>query len=174
MACQPQTGRYPCDGSDGESRHDQPDGGAAPFERHQIPNHREDDRGSHPAESTGQNPSDQKERIRWGKTAGEGGQRETGEDPHQRPLPVEAVEHEGRQQSGQSCTESIGGYEGAELSGRNGEGPHELRAQRHHDHEIQRVGELHCSEQQQNPTLVAAVRDFVVHGGGDHLVSSVG
>ena len=53
-----------------------------------------------------------------------------------------------------------------ELRRRDGEGMHELRPKRHHDHEIQDVGELHRPEDEQRGAFAAQAQLVVLVGGG--------
>jgi hypothetical protein len=67
----------------------------------------------------------------------------------QRALAAEAVNPECRDKSAGRRGKRVGGDERGELPRVDGEQPHQLRRERHHDHEIDDVGELHAGQRQQ-------------------------
>ncbi len=83
-------------------------------------------------------------------------------------LAVKAIdEHRAEQAHGKGCT-CIDRNNQAKLPGRNLEDAHELRAQRHDDHEIQDVGKLHHGQDDQQQAFVVNNWHGLGRFGFDH------
>ncbi len=91
----------------------------------------------------------------------------------QRPLAVKAIEHEAAGETEDRSRQSVGGDEVGELGGRDVKHVHQLRAQRHHDHEIQHMGELYRPEGEERGAFAARCEGVVLVGSG-HEGRSVG
>ena len=83
---------------------------------------------------------------------------EPGVEPEQRAPPVEAVDPERGDEAARRRGERVRRHQEAELLRTDREEPHELRPERHHDHEVDDVRELDGGERQQQ-------RQFARHAG---------
>ena len=71
---------------------------------------------------------------------------------------VEPVNMQCTQQPGDRGADAVGGHQQGELRWRDGQQAHQLRTQRHQDHEVQDVGDLDRRErEQQRPLAVARI-----------------
>ena len=116
-----------------------------------------------PAECACRQTGDQQSVVGRGQTTGQRGQAESRVEDHQRAFAIKAVEDEPAGKTADRRRQAIRGHEMGELGGRNVETAHELRAQRHHDHEIEDVRELHGAERQKRGAFAVPVRE---HGAG--------
>ena len=108
-----------------------------------------------------------------GQGAGERREAESGVGDEQRALAVEAVHEKASDKSGDGGREPVRGDEVGELGGSDVEHSHELRTERHHDHEIDDVRELHRTERKQRRDF-ATLSEGMVIGAGWHKGRSVG
>ncbi len=75
--------------------------------------------------------------------AREGGQTEAGVQPEQRVLTVEPVDEKSACKAGERRRQAVSGHQVAELVRADVAHPHQAGTQRHHDHKIHDLGELH-------------------------------
>ena len=102
---------------------------------------------STPPRDAGKRARRKQQRVAAGERTGQIGQREQRIDGQQQLAPVETVDVGGGEQARQPRTPRVGRHRGRERGRRDAEGVHDLRAQRHHDHEVHDDGELRQREQ---------------------------
>src|ERR1043166_1596185 len=88
-------------------------------------------------------------------------------------LAIEAIQDESADEAADCRRHTIRGDERRELRWRDMEHVHQLRAQRHHDHEIEDVRELHSSEREKCGAL-APWRERMMLCRVRHETASVG
>ena len=110
------------------------------------------------AEGAGGHAGSQQHRVAIGHGAQQGAQQKAGVQDHERGPPGEAIDHAGGQNSGHAGGEGVAGDDQAKLGRLDLQGPHQLRPQRHHDHEIDDRDELHRGQNHQHDPLVPPLR----------------
>lgn len=134
------------DRGDGEGTHDETHGAPAALFGNNITDDREDDGVGDSAERTGKPARGGEREVTWSESAGEGGEAEAGVEKKDGMASIEAIEKRSRDETRDAGADRIGGNDGAELSGADTEDAHVLRAERHHDEEVEHGGELHDGE----------------------------
>ena len=137
-------------GSDGKRGHHGRHAASAPVGRDHVAHDREHERPGHAAARAGGDPRREQPVERRGECACQRGRAEARIEPEQRAFAVQPV-HE--KSAGESChrrRQPVGGDQVAELRGRDVEHPHEAGAERHHDHEIHDVSELHGRQREEH------------------------
>ena len=104
--------------------------------------------------------------VARGEAAGERGQSEAGVEDEQGALAVELVEKEAAGKSAHGGGDAVARDQLGKLRRADPERRHELRAQRHHDHEIKDVRELHRPEHEERGALAARGEMMVLFNRG--------
>ena len=121
-----------------------------PGERNEIGDDREHEAADDATEGAGDDPRGEQQRVVGREAAQRGRHDESGVEGEQHPLVVEAIDPEGGDEPARRRGERIGRNEKAELARPDGEDPHQLRTERHDDHEVDDVRELHGGEREQH------------------------
>ena len=108
-----------------------------------------------------------------GERACERGEAEARVEHDEGAFAVKAIKHETAGEAAHRRRDPIRGEETGKLRRRDVEHLHELRSERHHDHEVQDVCELDAGKREQQPQF-AAVRERRQGGGGGRLQKKSG
>jgi hypothetical protein len=87
----------------------------------------------------------------------DGKQREHGQ---QHAFPLEAIDEHRREYPGECGAKGIGGHQQTEFVGAHAQFPHQDRAQRHHDHEVENMDELDAGQRHQQHALACGIKRF--------------
>jgi hypothetical protein len=154
----------PCHGGQGEGGHHHPHRAAAAFEGHGVGHHGLHQRAKHAPESARSDACGHQQGIAGRQAAGQGGQGKAGIEPQQQALAFEAVDVGDGNQARGAGGQRVGRDQQAELGVADGKQPRELRAQRHHHHEVDDVGELDAGQGQQQPAFALRRLRRGMHG----------
>ncbi|MCX7150999.1 MAG: hypothetical protein NT115_00350 [Proteobacteria bacterium] len=128
---------------------------AAPF-GNDIADNGQHRRGEHAAKSAGHRAHRQQAGVGFGVGAKQRRDGKAAEQQRQCSLAVKAVDKKSREQPGKAAAHRINGYEKTELRRRDLEQAHELRPERHHQHEVQNQAELHRSKNGERKAVAPA------------------
>ena len=107
------------------------------------------------AEETCNDAGEHQQQISGSDGTTQGTDDESGIAEQQNPLSVEPVNKKGCDESGSKGTEGIAGHQGGELRRADLKDAHELRPQRHHDHEVENMGEVDPGQDHHQDAFVA-------------------
>ena len=139
----------------GKRRHHDAHGTPAPLKGHHVRHDGLRQGRQHAAKSARKNARHRQRAIGGREAAGQRRQPEQAIEHQQQPLAPEAVDVGRSQQARCPRRQRVGRHQQAKLRVRDRKQLRELRAQRHHDHEVQDVCELDAGQRQQQPQFTA-------------------
>ena len=155
---QPQPQWHPRHRGQRKRRHDNAHGRTPTLKGHHIGHDGLRQGGQDPPKHPSGHPGQQQGVVAGRHSAGQGGQRKQGVEHQQQALAVKAVHIQRGGQPRHTGRQGVGRDQQAERGVVDAKDARELRPQRHHDHEIENVGELHTCEGQQKPAFAARVK----------------
>jgi len=147
--------RHACHGGHREGGHHNAHGTAAAVEGDHIGHHRLRQGRQHTTKNAGQDARHHQGRVVGRQAAGQRRKAKQAVQNQQQLLAVKFVQVGGRQQARSASGKRVGGHQQAEAGVADAKDAGELRPQRHHDHEIQDIGELDARQCEQQPQFSA-------------------
>ena len=156
MRSKKQSDRNADDGRQREGGHDHAGRRAPAVFRNRVADDGVDHRARHAAEGAGDRSRGQQRCVTRRDTAQQRRYDEARIEEQQYFPAIEAVGVEGHGQRSERRGQRVSRYQKPKLIRRDEHHAHQLRAERHHDHEVHDVGELDCREDQDQRTFTTA------------------